>query len=62
MSDAPSTREEMELRLRIAPEGISALVRLGWLDPGQHYDPTEVADAVIDFATAALAAGLRPGR
>lgn len=46
----------------IAPEGIAALVHLGWLDRRQCRHPTVLADVLSDLANAALDARLRPGR
>jgi hypothetical protein len=44
----------------VGPEGIAELVDLGWLDRGSCRHSADLADAVIDLATAALAAGMRP--
>jgi hypothetical protein len=50
----------MMLRLPIAPEGIGALVRLGWLVPRDCRDATAVAETVVDACDAELDADLPP--
>jgi hypothetical protein len=49
------------LRVPIEPEGIADLVILGWVDCRQCFNPSAVADAIIDVANAVIATGLRPG-
>jgi hypothetical protein len=53
-------RGTMRLELRLAPEGVAALVGLGWLQPRDCHAPGILADVVADLANAALNAGLRP--
>jgi hypothetical protein len=50
----------IELRVPIGAEGIARLVCLGWLDRNQCQQPAILAEVLIDFANAALDAGLRP--
>jgi hypothetical protein len=53
-------RGQMILRLPIAPEAIADLVALDWLDRRNCGYPASVADAVVNLATEALDARLRP--
>lgn len=54
-------RGRTKLELPIEPEAILDLAALGWMDCRQCLNPGVVADAVVDLASAALDAGLRPG-
>ena len=53
-------RQRLVLELPICVDAVRDLVHLGWLSVERLRDTGAVADAVIDLADAALAAGLRP--
>jgi hypothetical protein len=51
---------QVVLQVPISPEGVVELLRLGWLDRRQYWQPAALADVIIDLANAALDARLRP--
>ena len=55
----PGVRRPFVLELKILPDAVADLKRLGWLDDAGHSN-SAIADAVVELTERALALRLRP--
>ena len=55
----PGVRRPIVLELKILPDAVADLKRLGWLDDAGHSN-SAIADAVVELTERALALRLRP--
>jgi len=56
----PGIRRPIVLELKILPDAVVDLKRLGWLNDACHSSNSAIADAVVELAERALALRLRP--
>jgi hypothetical protein len=56
----PGIRRPIVLELKILPDAVVDLKRLGWLNDACHSSNSAIADAVVELTERALALRLRP--
>ena len=56
----PGSRRPIVLELKILPDAVVDLKRLGWLNDACHSSNSAIADAVVELTERALALRLRP--
>ena len=56
----PGIRRPIVLELKILPDAVADLKRLGWLNEACHSSNSAIADAVVELTERALALRLRP--
>ena len=56
----PGIRRPIVLELKILPDAVVDLKRLGWLNEACHSSNSAIADAVVELTERALALRLRP--
>jgi hypothetical protein len=56
----PGSRRPIVLELKILPDAVADLKRLGWLNEACHSSNSAIADAVVELTERALALRLRP--